>query len=53
MGAAEVARIGYDAMMAGQSSVIAGARNRWMMRFARLAPRAWMAGRTRELNLGG
>jgi short-subunit dehydrogenase len=52
MGAAEVARIGYDAMMAGKPSVIAGARNRWMMRGARLIPRSWVAATTRKLNLG-
>jgi short-subunit dehydrogenase len=52
MGAAETARIGYDAMMAGKSSVIAGARNRWMMRGVRLVPRGWIAARTRKLNLG-
>jgi len=52
MAAAEVAREGYDAMMAGKSSVIAGARNRWLMRGARLIPRAWTARTTRRLNLG-
>ena len=52
MGAAEVARVGYDAMMAGKSSVIAGARNRWMMRGVRLIPRGWVAATTRKLNLG-
>ena len=52
MGSAEVARIGYDAMMAGKASVIAGARNRWMMRGARLVPRSWLAATTRKLNLG-
>ena len=52
MGAAQVARVGYDAMMAGKSSVIAGARNHWMMRGARLLPRSWVAARTRRLNLG-
>jgi short-subunit dehydrogenase len=51
MGAAEVAREGYDAMMAGQSSVIAGARNRWLMRGAGLIPRRWAAAATRKLNL--
>lgn len=51
MGAAEVAREGYWAMMAGKPSVIAGARNRWMMRGARLVPRDWLAGITRQLNL--
>jgi short-subunit dehydrogenase len=52
MGAAEVARIGYDAMMAGKSSVIAGARNRWMIRGARLAPRSFVAAQARKLNWG-
>jgi short-subunit dehydrogenase len=52
MEAAEVARQGYDAMMAGKTSVIAGARNRWMMRGARLLPRNWTAGQARRLNLG-
>jgi short-subunit dehydrogenase len=52
MGAAEVARVGYDAMMAGKSSVIAGARNRWMMRGARLIPRSWAAAEARKLNQG-
>jgi short-subunit dehydrogenase len=52
MGAAEVARVGYDAMMAGKPSVIAGARNRWMMRGARLLPRGWVAAQARQLNEG-
>ena len=52
MGAAEVARIGYDAMVAGKPSVIAGARNRWMMRGTRLVPRDWVAAQTRRLNWG-
>jgi short-subunit dehydrogenase len=50
MEAAEVARIGWDAMMAGKSSVIAGARNRWMIRGTRLVPRSFVAARTRRLN---
>ena len=50
MSAEEVARIGYDAMMAGKSSVVAGARNRWTMRGARLLPRSWVASTTRRLN---
>ena len=50
MSAAEVAQIGYDAMMAGKSSVIAGARNRWMMRGVRLIPHSWLAAQTRKLN---
>jgi short-subunit dehydrogenase len=52
MTAAEVARIGYDAMMAGKVQVIAGARNLWMMRGARLAPRGMVANITRKLNSG-
>jgi hypothetical protein len=52
MGAAEVARIGYDAMMAGQSSAIAGARNRWMIRGTRLVPRSFVAAQVRKLNWG-
>jgi short-subunit dehydrogenase len=52
MDAADVAREGYRAMMAGKSSVIAGARNRWLMRGARLAPRGMLAAKTRRLNLG-
>jgi uncharacterized protein len=52
MGAAEVGRIGYDAMMAGKSSVIAGARNRWMIRGTRLVPRSFVAAETRKLNWG-
>ena len=52
MGAAEVARVGFDAMMAGKSSVIAGARNRWMMRGTRLVPRSFTAAQARRLNWG-
>ena len=50
MSAAEVARIGWDAMMAGKSSEIAGARNRWMIRGTRLVPRSFVAAQTRRLN---
>jgi short-subunit dehydrogenase len=50
MSAAEVARVGYDAMMAGKSSVIAGARNRWMIRGTRLVPRSFVAAQTRKIN---
>ncbi|MDR3700618.1 MAG: SDR family oxidoreductase [Candidatus Sulfopaludibacter sp.] len=53
MAAAEVARIGYRAMMQGKAQVIAGARNRWMMRGARLAPRTMLAEVTRRLNSSG
>ena len=51
MGAEEVARVGYDAMMAGKSSIIAGARNRWMIRGARLVPRSFLAAEARKLNV--
>ena len=52
MSAEAAAREGYKAMMAGKSSVIAGARNRWMMRGASLLPRTWLAATTRGLNQG-
>ena len=52
MTAAEVARQGFDAMMAGKVEWIAGARNRWMMRGARLVPRTMLAEATRGLNSG-
>jgi len=51
MGGAEVALVGYDAMMAGKSSIIAGARNRWMIRGTRLVPRSFVAAQTRKLNI--
>lgn len=50
MSAADVAREGYDAMMAGKAEIIAGARNRWMILGARLAPRSLLAKATRRLN---
>jgi short-subunit dehydrogenase len=50
MTAADVAREGFDAMMAGKPQVIAGARNRWMMRGARLLPIDRLAKTTRRLN---
>ncbi|HYW41786.1 MAG TPA: SDR family oxidoreductase [Bryobacteraceae bacterium] len=50
MEGAAVAREGYRAMMAGKVEHIAGARNRWMMRGARLAPRTMLASVTRRLN---
>jgi short-subunit dehydrogenase len=52
MSAAEVARIGYGAMMQGKAEVIAGARNLWTMRGARLLPRMKVAGVTRRMNTG-
>ena len=50
MTAAEVARQGYQAMMAGKAEWIAGARNRWMLLGARLAPRTMQADVARGLN---
>ena len=50
MSAADAAREGYTAMMAGKVSHIAGARNRWMMLGTRLAPRTMVADVTRRLN---
>ena len=50
MSAAEVARAGYDAMMAGKAEIIAGARNRWMIWGTRFAPRKMLANITRRLN---
>ena len=50
MDAAEVARQGFRAMMEGKTVHIAGARNRWMMRGARLAPRSVGASIARRLN---
>jgi short-subunit dehydrogenase len=50
MSAAEVAREGYQAMMAGKPEIIAGSRNRWMIWSTRFAPRAMLARITRRLN---
>src|SRR5580692_11687282 len=50
MSAAEVAREGYDAMMAGKAEIIAGSRNRWMILGTRLAPRRMLADIARRLN---
>jgi short-subunit dehydrogenase len=50
MDAAEVARIGYQAMRAGKTEVIAGARNRWMMWGTRFAPRGILTRVTARLN---
>ena len=52
MTAAAVAEEGYRAMLAGKPEIIAGARNRWAMRFARLAPRSLLANIARKLNSG-
>src|SRR5580700_135702 len=50
MSAAEVARQGYDAMMAGKPEIIAGARNRWMIWGTRFAPRRMLVKIARRLN---
>jgi short-subunit dehydrogenase len=50
MDAADVAREGYSAMMAGKALHIAGARNRWMMRTIGLAPRSMVTNIVRGLN---
>src|ERR1017187_2582683 len=51
MTAADVASEGYRATVAGKTQVIAGARNRWLMRGVRIVPRGMLAGFTRRLNL--
>jgi short-subunit dehydrogenase len=53
MTAAEVAKIGFDAMMAGKPEVIAGARNRWMIWGARFAPRKMLTAIAKKLNATG
>ncbi len=50
MNAADVARAGYRAMMAGKALHIAGARNRWMIQGTRLSPRSVVAGMVRRMN---
>ncbi len=50
MSAEDVAREGYQAMLAGKVEHVAGARNRWMMRGTRLAPRTMVADTVRRLN---
>lgn len=51
MSAAEVAREGFDAMMAGKPEVIAGARNRWLIWGTRFAPRRMLTRVTKRLNV--
>jgi uncharacterized protein len=46
----EVARIGYQAMLAGRRRVITGARNRVMITAAKFAPRRWVTALARNLN---
>jgi hypothetical protein len=53
MTAAEVAREGFEAMMAGKPEVIAGARNRWMIWGTRFAPRRMLTRITKGLNSAG
>jgi uncharacterized protein len=50
MSAADVAREGYDAMMAGKPEIIAGSRNRWMIWGTRFAPRRMLSSIARRLN---
>jgi uncharacterized protein len=50
MSAAEVAREGFAAMMAGKPELIAGSRNRWMIWGTRFAPRRMLAAITKRLN---
>ncbi len=50
MSAAEVAREGFAAMMAGKPEVIAGLRNRWMIWGTRFAPRSMLTGIGKRLN---
>jgi short-subunit dehydrogenase len=50
MSATDTASEGYAAMMAGKPEWIAGARNRWMIRGTRVAPRTMLAAIARRLN---
>ncbi len=50
MSAADVARIGYKAMMAGKVEVVPGGRNRIIASGAGLVPRPKLAGIARKLN---
>jgi uncharacterized protein len=50
MSAAEVAREGFKAMMAGKTEVIAGSRNRWMIWGTRFAPRHMLTAAAKRLN---
>jgi short-subunit dehydrogenase len=50
MSATDAAREGYAAMLAGKPEWIAGARNRWMIRGTRVAPRTMLAAIARRLN---
>lgn len=50
MSAADVAREGFDAMMAGKPEIIAGSRNRWMIWGSRFAPRTMLTKMTKRMN---
>jgi uncharacterized protein len=50
MSAAAVARVGYDALMAGRRVAIAGVSNKLTVFSTRMAPRAMLAKITRKLN---
>jgi short-subunit dehydrogenase len=50
MGAAAVARIGYDGLMAGRRVAIAGLSNKLTVLSTRIAPRAMLAKITGKLN---
>jgi len=50
MSAAAVARVGYDALMAGKRVAIAGVSNKLTVFSTRLAPRTMLAKITRKLN---
>ena len=48
----EVARIGFEGWKSGRAVVIAGARNRWMARLVRFAPKSMVLGVVQRLNTG-
>ena len=53
MSAADVAKEGFSAMMAGKPEAIAGSRNRWMIWGMRFAPRRTLTGIAKRLNSPG
>jgi len=50
MSAAAVARVGYDAMMAGKRVAIPGVKNQFLVRLSRFAPRVALLSFVRKLN---
>jgi short-subunit dehydrogenase len=50
MRAADVARVGFDSLMAGKRAAIAGASNKLTVLSTRLAPRTTLAKIARSLN---